>query len=58
VEAHGGLESLVLALISAREDARKRKDYAASDAIRKRLSEAGIVLEDRKDGSTGWRLAG
>ena len=38
-----------------RDEARKRKDYAASDAIRKKLDEAGILLEDRKDGKTGWR---
>lgn len=41
--------------IAERNDARKRKDFANSDEIRKRLNEAGIVLEDRKDGTTGWR---
>ena len=42
-------------LVAERDEARKRKDYAASDAIRKKLDEAGILLEDRKDGKTGWR---
>lgn len=57
VDAHGGLEGKVNALIAARNDARKRKDYAASDAIRKALADAGVLLEDRKDGTTGWRIA-
>ncbi|VVC00746.1 Cysteine--tRNA ligase [uncultured archaeon] len=43
-------------LVSKRDDARKRKDYATSDRIRKELDEAGILLEDRKDGTTGWRM--
>jgi cysteinyl-tRNA synthetase len=51
------LDEMVPALIAARNDARKKKDFAASDAIRAELAAAGIVLEDRKDGSTGWRHA-
>jgi len=51
------LEEMVLSLISARNEARKKKDFAASDAIRAELAKAGIVLEDRKDGSTSWRQA-
>lgn len=42
-------------LVAERDAARKRKDFATSDAIRKKLDEAGILLEDRKDGKTGWR---
>ncbi len=53
--APSSLDEMVLALISARNSARKKKDYAASDAIRSELSKAGIVLEDRKDGTTSWR---
>jgi len=48
-------EEEIARLVAERDSARKRKDYAASDAIRKKLDEAGIVLEDRKDGTTGWR---
>ena len=44
-------------LIAARNEARKKKDFASSDAIRAALAGAGIVIEDRKDGSTGWRKA-
>ena len=55
--APSSLDEMVLSLISARNAARKKKDFAASDAIRSELSKAGIVLEDRKDGSTSWRRA-
>ena len=53
----GSLEESISALITERNSARKARDFAKSDAIRKALSEAGIVLEDRKDGSTMWRKA-
>ena len=39
-------------LIMGREDARRSKDWKRSDEIRKQLSEAGIILEDRPDGTT------
>lgn len=42
-------------LVAERDEARKIKDFATSDAIRKKLDGAGILLEDRKDGKTGWR---
>ncbi|HEX6528427.1 MAG TPA: cysteine--tRNA ligase [Burkholderiales bacterium] len=42
--------------IAEREAARKRKDYAAADGIRKELLAQGIVLED-KGGKTTWRRA-
>jgi cysteinyl-tRNA synthetase len=40
--------------IAAREAARKRRDYAEADRIRKDLLEKAIVLEDVK-GRTVWR---
>jgi cysteinyl-tRNA synthetase len=45
-------------LISMRDDARKNKDYAASDLIRAKLKGAGIILED-KAGADGvrWKMA-
>jgi cysteinyl-tRNA synthetase len=37
-------------LIEERNAAKKSRDFARSDAIRKQLSDAGIVVEDTKDG--------
>ncbi len=54
--AGGGnpLEALMLLLIGVRAAARKNKDFATGDLIRKRLTEMGITLEDRPAG-TEWR---
>ena len=49
-------EESILSKIAEREAARKRKDYAAADRIRKELLEQGIALED-KGGKTTWRRA-
>ena len=50
-------EDEIEAAIAARNDARKRRDFAEADAIRDRLRDQGIVLEDRADGSTIWKPA-
>jgi cysteinyl-tRNA synthetase len=47
--------SLVQMLIDLRNDARAAKNFAQADAIRKRLDEIGIILEDAADG-TKWRF--
>lgn len=44
------------ALIEARLDARKAKDFAESDRIRDRLADSGVILEDGPSGTT-WRKA-
>jgi cysteinyl-tRNA synthetase len=42
------------ALIAARSEAKKAKNYAEADRIRKELLDSGIVLEDSASGTT-WR---
>jgi cysteinyl-tRNA synthetase len=46
-------EDVMQLLIQLRADARKAKDFATADTIRKRLTELGITLEDRT-GGTEW----
>ena len=50
----GVAEDWINGKIAEREAARKAKDYAAADRIRKELLAAGIALED-KGGKTSWR---
>jgi cysteinyl-tRNA synthetase len=52
IQMAGGL---VRILIEMRAEARKAKDFKGADAIRDRLAEAGVLLEDTPDGTT-WRL--
>ncbi len=47
----------VEALVQKRAEARARRDFATADAIRQKLLERGIVLEDTPRG-TIWRRAG
>ena len=42
--------------ITARAAARKAKDFAAADRIRKELLDTGVILEDGPKGTT-WRRA-
>src|SRR6516165_9029446 len=42
-------------LVAEREAARKRRDFATADRIRKQLADRGIILEDTKDGSVRWK---
>jgi len=45
----------IMQLINEREEARKRKDYKKSDAIRAELAKKGIMLLDSKDG-VKWKI--
>jgi len=55
-QAAGLEDDLIQLLIELRTTARKNKDYATSDAIRDRLSDIGVILEDRTDG-TAWKIS-
>ncbi|HVH87271.1 MAG TPA: cysteine--tRNA ligase [Terriglobales bacterium] len=48
--AQGLTDAQVEALIQQRQQARKARDFAKADAVRKQLADAGIILEDTKDG--------
>jgi len=48
--ADDGLASKVDALLLRRAEARKRRDFAAADAIRGELTALGVLVEDTKDG--------
>jgi cysteinyl-tRNA synthetase len=47
---------LVDQLLQLRLEARERKDFATADAIRDRLTQIGIVVEDSADG-TRWHIS-
>jgi len=42
-------------LIADRTAAKKKRDFATADRIRKELADRGIILEDAKDGSVRWK---
>lgn len=50
------VSGLMRLLIDLRAEARKSKNFALADQIRKRLGELNVTLEDRP-GSTDWRLS-
>ena len=47
--------SLLELLLDLRARLRKEKNFALADEVRKRLTDLGVVLEDRPDG-TRWRI--
>ncbi len=49
-----GLSAEEQGLFEARQEARKRRDFAAADVARKALQERGVVLEDTAKG-TRWK---
>ena len=50
----GLTDAAIQGLINDRLSARKQKNYAEADKIRKDLEAAGIILEDSSQGTT-WR---
>jgi cysteinyl-tRNA synthetase len=49
------ISKLINHLIEIRKEAKKSKKWNLADQIRNELKEIGILLEDRKDGSTIWK---
>jgi cysteinyl-tRNA synthetase len=45
----------VEALIEQRKAAKASRDFARADALRKQLTDSGIILEDSKDGTVRWK---
>jgi cysteinyl-tRNA synthetase len=45
----------VEALIEQRKTAKSARDFQRADALRKQLTDSGIILEDAKDGSVRWK---
>ena len=43
-------------LIADRAAARKTKDFAKADAVKKQLADMGIELKDKPDGTTEWKI--
>lgn len=50
------LDEVMKIIIELRKEARGKKDFALSDAIRDRLAQAGIQLKDGKDGIVSYQL--
>jgi len=46
----------VISLIDARNAARKAKNFKEADRIRDELKQIGVELEDKKDGTTVWKV--
>ncbi len=55
VGINGPTDEEIKRLIAERNEARKQRDFARADEIRKTLAEEGITLEDRPDGTTRWK---
>jgi cysteinyl-tRNA synthetase len=49
------VDALVKPALADRQAAKERKDYAAADAIRQRLQDAGVLIGDTPDGQR-WEL--
>ena len=54
-DLHAVVDALVRVALAQRQAARERKDYAAADAIRDSLRDAGVLIEDTPQGPR-WEL--
>jgi len=57
VNGNGDPNETIASVIAARDQARKSKDFALADRLRKALAEEQIELHDTREGTT-WTLAG
>ncbi|ALA60833.1 cysteine--tRNA ligase [Nitrospira moscoviensis] len=48
-------DDAIEALLSQRSDARRKKDFKKADDIRKQLTDHGIIIEDKPDGTSRWK---
>jgi cysteinyl-tRNA synthetase len=53
--ASGLSDADIESLIAARKAARTAKNFKEADRVRQQLSDAGVILEDKPDGTTTWR---
>ena len=44
-------------MLDKRREARKSKDFSLADSIRNELTEKGVEIKDRPDGTTEWRIS-
>jgi len=54
--AESDFETRVRRLVSNRDEARRVKNFREADRIRNELNAMGIELEDKKDGTTLWKV--
>lgn len=54
---HSKLKEVMELLIDIRKEAKGRKDFGTSDAIRDRLAALGIQLKDEKGGGMSWTIS-
>lgn len=58
VESHSAkLDDVMQIVIDMRKEAKMKKDFATSDAIRNKLLDAGIQLKDEKDGTVSYSVS-
>lgn len=53
---HSKLNEVMQVIIELRKEAKLKKDFATSDAIRNKLADAGVQLKDEKDGTMSFTV--